>query len=175
MKVLLTFLISFISFNSFSQISTIKEILRVHNSNIVETEDFLLGKGYRMKDVRNKEYGKEYSFYFGTYPIGGNAIKRILNGKNEVIYTEYCIKYEKDYLAFKKQLTDNSFEYLNTYEFDRGIKHLYTKDNIVLDIYIAKDIFDDFYYDVRFVDKKFALTVYGNDVLKKNNRKPVTN
>lgn len=78
-------------------------------------------------------------------------------------------------------MTENSFEYLNTYEFvntyefDRGIKHLYTKDNIVLDIYIAKDIFDDFYYDVRFVDEKFALTLYGNDVLKKNSRKPVNN
>lgn len=170
---LTSLLLVLVSLKGYSQIRELNELLNVHSYNIVDVEDYLLRKRYTFKGTKKVNYGREYSFYYGSYPISGNKIVRVLNNRNEVIFTEFSFFNEKDYTKLKEQLSNYSFKYSTTYDFEEGIKHLYSKEEASIDIYIRENAINVLFYTVRIVSDKFRLQVYGNDTLINNKKVPV--
>ena len=142
MKAIIILIISVFSVTSaYSQRVSLSNLLRIHNSTVVEAEDILLGLGFKF----GRDYGKvgeleSHSFQKNDSKSDDylNVAKDVFKGRN--VRTSLFSLHENDYVLLKKAINAAGYKFVETTKPEKygiSVDHTYIKGGLEISLSVS--------------------------------------
>lgn len=110
-----------------AQTISLNELIKVHQlTKVIDFEDILLEKGYEVNTKLKNELHIDHSYEVYGFKNKHYTIAKIQKSKTSILTIANTNKID-DYKKFKKELSENGFEYLTTY--NNSVIHFYEHRN----------------------------------------------
>lgn len=125
MKSIITLILLLVSITGYSQSLTIQDLIKLQDSEIVDTEDLLIAYGYKFASTSEKNEVITYLYEYSQNKKGNEFYVFTHMYKNFKLRTIYTIHSQNLYSDIKKSLNQLDFKFENTERLENGIKHIY--------------------------------------------------